>query len=185
MKKLTLTTIISIFFIACTSAPEPVTEIVPEIEAPPETIIQTTGCDTKMVTTSMEPDSVKVALAGMNKMGFEVREQSFDHMKKTVLFVMVNDMICNIEAQKIALRESQGLPTIESKVFSSYDEIKMISKIRKFESAGWEEVSIDEKLIQECNDKTKAALFGTKQVEECKSVKKYTVVMERKMKQGL
>jgi hypothetical protein len=185
MKKLTLTTIISFFFIACSSAPDPVLEIVKEIEAPQETVIQSTGCDTKMVTTSMDPDSIKVALAGMNKMGFEVREQSLDLEKKTILFVMVNNMICNIEAQKIALRESQGLPTIESKVFASYNEIKMISKIRKFESAGWEEVSVDEQLIQECNDKTKEAVFGTKQVEECKSVKKYTVVMERKMKAGI
>ena len=182
MKKLTLTTIISIFLIACSSAPEPVTELVPEMVAPPETIVQSTGCDTKLVTTSMEPDSVSVALAALNKMGFEVREQSLDLDKKLIVFIMVNDQICNIEAQKIALLETQGLPTIETKVFASYDEIKMISKIRKFESAGWEEVSVDEKLIQECNDKTKAALFGTKQVEECKSVKKYTVVMERKVK---
>ena len=190
MKKLIITTIISIFLVACSSAPEPVIEILPEpvieilpeVEVLPETIVQTTGCDTKMVTSSMNSDSIKVAIAALNKMGYEVREQSLDLENKTVLFVMVNDVICNINAQKIALLESQGLPTIESKVFSSYDEVKMVSKIRKFESAGWEEVSIDEKLIQECNDKTKATFLSTKQVEVCKSIKKFTVVMERKVK---
>jgi hypothetical protein len=167
MKKLIITLILSVFLIGCASAPK--------------TLIETTGCDTKVVKTFLDNDSVNVAIKGLNTMGFEVREQTIDQDQESIKLRMVNDEICSVEAVQKAKLEKQGAPIVETKVFSVYNETKLTSKIRKFESAGWQEVQIDEAKEEICEDKTKQALLGTKQVNVCKPVTKFTVIMERKL----
>jgi hypothetical protein len=167
MKKLTIILTITLFLIGCASVPK--------------TMIQNTGCDTKMVKVHLNNDSLNTAIQGMNIMGFEVREQTIDTDQEFVELRMVNDEICSIEAAQKAKMEENRLPIIETKTFSVYDEMKLAAKVRKFESSGWEEVQIQESKEELCEDKTKQGLIGTKQVNMCKPVTKYTVIMERKM----